>query len=369
MDPTGRECSEAPSLHCAVTTYRVGQETVGVDDNLPHAAEEQAGEDSWHWVTSNPAPFSGRQAHRSALAPGMHQHFFDNAKATLPVADGDDRLFAYVYLDPANPPTEVMLQWNAGEGQVGLAVGVVVGRDADQPAEPERPARRRPVGVGVVVDRSVGSQMMLVDGDGTRRPFKWDRLERLVFSPNPVVDRNHYHTTDGSLIDYSVDTVQGVGFIRGQAKHPNGTVVDFTVKGRQPPDDPLRHHVLHASRITDANGNRISITYRDNTGPAIDTITDTLGRTIAFRYDANGLLTAIVGPGLSGGSRPLIQLHYGPRQIPGALTDQCCLFAALGQQVRDPATGVLTNGTVTLSLIDAIISPSTRERARAVSCR
>ena len=43
----------------------------------------------------------------------MHQHYFYNATTTLAVAVGDT-LFAYVYLDPANPPSEVMLQWNDG---------------------------------------------------------------------------------------------------------------------------------------------------------------------------------------------------------------------------------------------------------------
>ena len=43
----------------------------------------------------------------------MHQHLFSNATTKMQVGTGDD-LFAYVYLDPANPPTEVMLQWNDG---------------------------------------------------------------------------------------------------------------------------------------------------------------------------------------------------------------------------------------------------------------
>jgi hypothetical protein len=47
------------------------------------------------------------------LAGGEHQHYFYNATATLTVGAGDT-LFAYVYLDPANPPSEVMLQWNDG---------------------------------------------------------------------------------------------------------------------------------------------------------------------------------------------------------------------------------------------------------------
>jgi hypothetical protein len=43
----------------------------------------------------------------------LHQHYFWNATARLSVAVGDT-LFAYVYLDPLNPPSELMLQWNDG---------------------------------------------------------------------------------------------------------------------------------------------------------------------------------------------------------------------------------------------------------------
>jgi hypothetical protein len=43
----------------------------------------------------------------------LHEHWFDHATATLDVGTGDT-LYAYVYLDPANPPSEVMLAWNNG---------------------------------------------------------------------------------------------------------------------------------------------------------------------------------------------------------------------------------------------------------------
>ncbi len=86
---------------------------VWVDDALPAGATGGAdGGDSWSWVNS-PAPYSGAVAHQSALATGVHQHYFDYATATMAVAAGD-KLFAYVYLDPANPPTELMLQWTDG---------------------------------------------------------------------------------------------------------------------------------------------------------------------------------------------------------------------------------------------------------------
>jgi hypothetical protein len=94
-----------------------GKATAGpvawVEDAVPSGATLASSSDSWSWVSSNPAPYSGALAHQSELTAGMHQHYFYNAIATLSVAVGDT-LFAYVYLDPANPPSEVMLQWNDG---------------------------------------------------------------------------------------------------------------------------------------------------------------------------------------------------------------------------------------------------------------
>ena len=71
---------------------------------------------AWTWVTSNPTPYSGSQAHQSVKTDGVHQHYFANASATMAVQAGD-RLFTYVYLDPNNVPREVMLQWNLGGGR------------------------------------------------------------------------------------------------------------------------------------------------------------------------------------------------------------------------------------------------------------
>jgi hypothetical protein len=52
-------------------------------------------------------------AHQSATAANLHQHFFTEATAELAIESGD-MLFAYVYLDPVTPPSEVMLQWHDG---------------------------------------------------------------------------------------------------------------------------------------------------------------------------------------------------------------------------------------------------------------
>jgi Glycosyl hydrolase family 9/Bacterial Ig domain/Cellulase N-terminal ig-like domain len=87
---------------------------VWVDDATPSGAVPGSdGGDSWNWVNSNPAPFSGNRAHQTSASAGLHQHYFDWASQTMPVASGDI-LYTYVYLDPANLPSELMLQWNDG---------------------------------------------------------------------------------------------------------------------------------------------------------------------------------------------------------------------------------------------------------------
>ncbi len=95
------------------TTWSPPSETIWVEDALPTGATAHVENDAWTWITSNPTPLSGTKAHQSNLAAGMHQHFFMNAAPGMPIAV-DDYLFAYVYLDPANPPREIVLQWNDG---------------------------------------------------------------------------------------------------------------------------------------------------------------------------------------------------------------------------------------------------------------
>lgn len=83
------------------------------EGRLPRGAQPGGDHEGWQWSTHDPTPLSGCPAHHSAVFAGEHQHFFSGATETLKVAPGDS-LFAYVYLDPANPPREVMLQWNDG---------------------------------------------------------------------------------------------------------------------------------------------------------------------------------------------------------------------------------------------------------------
>jgi hypothetical protein len=91
----------------------VATTTVWVEDAVPSGATVVGDSEGWTWASGNPAPYSGGLAHQSAVVGGFHQHYFYNATTTLSV-DVGDTLFAYVYLDPANPPQQVMLQWNDG---------------------------------------------------------------------------------------------------------------------------------------------------------------------------------------------------------------------------------------------------------------
>ncbi len=68
--------------------------------------------------SANPiTPFSAAASRCAITAQGLNQRFFDNAGRKLKVGAGDT-LFAYVYIDPANPPRELMLQWHTKRGLV-----------------------------------------------------------------------------------------------------------------------------------------------------------------------------------------------------------------------------------------------------------
>ncbi len=96
--------SEAPPPPLAA------QQTVWIEDGLPGQAAPSG---PWDWVASPEPVFSGERAHRQTAA-GLDQHFFQNAQPPLVLTEGD-KLFAHVYLDPANPPRQIMLQWNDGD--------------------------------------------------------------------------------------------------------------------------------------------------------------------------------------------------------------------------------------------------------------
>ncbi|HET7623907.1 MAG TPA: glycoside hydrolase family 9 protein, partial [Verrucomicrobiae bacterium] len=109
--PDGRRVFAATNF----TPTNVGN-VVWIDDTLPAGAQQAgSGGDSyyWTWVNANPAPNTGIMAHQSGLASGTHTHLIHDATATMNVPTGAV-LYTYIYLDPANPPSEAMLQWCDG---------------------------------------------------------------------------------------------------------------------------------------------------------------------------------------------------------------------------------------------------------------
>ena len=83
---------------------------VWIDDAVPQGASPQ-GDGPWEFVTRPDHPVASGQSSLRITAQGLKQRFFDNAGRKLKVGEGDT-LFAQVFLDPLNPPKEIMLQWH-----------------------------------------------------------------------------------------------------------------------------------------------------------------------------------------------------------------------------------------------------------------
>jgi hypothetical protein len=84
---------------------------VWFDDTPPTGAKLNQSGHPWKYVTAPEYPvFHGERAtHRAEK--GLTQHLWQDAPEPLKIGK-DDILFAYVYLDPKNPPQEIMLQFN-----------------------------------------------------------------------------------------------------------------------------------------------------------------------------------------------------------------------------------------------------------------
>jgi YHS domain-containing protein len=109
--------SESAALAPAASE-RALVETVWIDDDTPPGASLVGG---WEWVEGAAegkgavAAFSGRRMHKQHSEDAKPVQHYAKGGWSAPVAP-TDRLFAYVYLDPADPPKALMLQWNDGVG-------------------------------------------------------------------------------------------------------------------------------------------------------------------------------------------------------------------------------------------------------------
>ncbi|MDB6165140.1 MAG: hypothetical protein JWQ83_280, partial [Lacunisphaera sp.] len=86
---------------------------VWFDDDFPAGASAgSGGAGAWAWMANSPAPFSGAMALYAPASPGMHEQYFNFAWTPLALG-ADDSFFIQVYLDPANPPRELVISFCA----------------------------------------------------------------------------------------------------------------------------------------------------------------------------------------------------------------------------------------------------------------
>jgi hypothetical protein len=99
----------------AVDSFTADDATVTwMDGAVPAGAIlTSSGGDGWNWNSQGPQQHAGSLTHESGLSGGLHEHGFSGAGATLAVGERD-YLFAWIYLDPAHLPAEIMISWNDG---------------------------------------------------------------------------------------------------------------------------------------------------------------------------------------------------------------------------------------------------------------
>jgi hypothetical protein len=142
-NPATEVCQIDLTLNSVVTT-------TWFSGSLPAGATAYSdGGDTWNWVTTAPlpAPYHGLLEHQSSNAGNYeHQHYFYGAPASSQIGvPAGSSLFTDVYLDPTNPPSEVMLQWNDGswehraywgQDDIGWGSGNPLGHHYEGPLPP-----------------------------------------------------------------------------------------------------------------------------------------------------------------------------------------------------------------------------------------
>lgn len=87
--------------------------TIWFDDAPPAGAVLANNDDGWNWVATDPKPFFGKFAHQSPNRTGLHFHSFQDATELLLPLTGD-LISCWIWIDPATPPQEIMLQFRNG---------------------------------------------------------------------------------------------------------------------------------------------------------------------------------------------------------------------------------------------------------------
>ncbi|MEO1996751.1 MAG: DUF1549 domain-containing protein, partial [Planctomycetaceae bacterium] len=102
-----------PHIDAALPELSQG-DRVWFDDALPAGAKPMGNDPQpWKFVSGPEHPVLSGKNSSVRTGNGLTQHFFTGATDLLPIG-AKDRLFAYVYLDPKNPPETIQLQFNDG---------------------------------------------------------------------------------------------------------------------------------------------------------------------------------------------------------------------------------------------------------------
>ena len=173
-------------------------ETVWVDDELPDGAKPSGdGEKPWQFVEAGPDhPVLSGQKSTVRVADGLSQQVFTDAEPGLSLGP-HDQLFAYVYLDPENPPETVQLQFNDGSWEHRVYWGANEGYGKDKQGAANYHAGDLPeTGKWVRLEIPAGaiglSSDSVVHGLAFTQ-FKgrvhWDRAGKLTVEPLPPAMR------------------------------------------------------------------------------------------------------------------------------------------------------------------------------------
>lgn len=167
-------------------------------------------------------------------------------------------------------------------------------------------------GFGKII--TAGTGFMLVDADGTRHSYGGNTWN--YSAPNTSLQGFDGYTKDGSFINYYARGYKpqfNSTILEAWAKLPNGTKITYGASTKL---------TAYPTNITDVNGNYITITYVNNQGPNIDTITDTLGRQVKFKYayfNGKNVVVAITTPCFNGGAdRVVAQFAYDTLNLSNA---------------------------------------------------
>jgi len=260
-----------------------GPETSTVSSSMMRPADEDGWNGSNWWMADDPENQTGNPPGTSPESAGNGNFQFSAPVIDLPGRGMDMKL---------------SLNYNS---RVWSKSGNLMKFDSDR----GYPAPGWNLGFGKMLLMGSSGGCMLVDPDGTNRGYTGS-LSNYNYGSYGYISFSG-HTTDGTFIDYScgANTYNGTATsMWGYATLPNGTTVSYSISSANKVQ-------AFPTRIADAQGNYMDMTYRNNTGPQLNTVTDTLGRVITFNYDSLNRLISVEVPKFdNAGTRTAVRIHY-----------------------------------------------------------